>query len=900
MKKHILLTLCLSCSYFITGFSSIELLAIDGYAVASWPPSGIALGGMLLWGRHAILGVLIGAFVTNFLHLEAAADIFYWPTFFQALGVALAATLQAWLGAYLIINVIKSPLNLSSLKHSIQSLLVAGPLCCVISALVGSCLLVANNVIPIEAAFDNFFAWWIGDSIGVLIFTTLMLAAFKYKKMRHRVQVIIPSLVIYLIISVSFYGVSSIKKEKDLQKKEAKALNAHVNVINKIKEIQTHLALLTSFFESSEGVSYQEFKQFTATQLNYSKEIIAFEWVPYITAQGLNDIKQLQGIEEPNKFYVKEKNTSGDWQAVTKRDFYFPVYYVHPLEGNENALGFDLASNLTRRDALLKAKSLNELVLSEPITLVQKMGEVGVLFLRPVFRRSPAGREFKGFTVAVVSANKLANFLRLNENTNITVSIYDVTDSDHTRTIYKTSTEGKTHLKSDKLSLGKRVWKIELYEPLTQVSWFIFWIAQIAGMLFVWLLITFLISVTSTNIRIREQVAKQTHNLRLEKQKSDQASKIKSQFLANMSHEVRTPINGIKGLHYLALQQNNWQQAKHYIEQADGALSVLLRVLNDVLDFSKMEAGKLDLIQEPINLTHLMTEVSSLTQFEIDIKSLSFDIKNDTQPGTLIDTDPIRLKQILLNLLNNAIKFTNTGSITLKVWQEDKMTWFSVADTGIGIDKKVQNKLFQPFSQEDSSTSRQFGGTGLGLSICKKLVELMGGTIEVTSRKGEGATFTFSIPMDSPLPPAEFAGIPHQDIDISNISFAQYKVLLVEDNPLNQHVASAILKTKQCVPDIASDGAEAIKKLTTENYDAVLMDIQMPNMDGLQATKVIRNELGFTDLIIIGLSANAHDEDIDKALACGMNCYITKPIEANILFKTLWSYLSEEKQTYDR
>ncbi|MGJ8675027.1 MAG: ATP-binding protein, partial [Pseudoalteromonas sp.] len=317
-------------------------------------------------------------------------------------------------------------------------------------------------------------------------------------------------------------------------------------------------------------------------------------------------------------------------------------------------------------------------------------------------------------------------------------------------------------------------------------------------------------------------------------------------------------------------------------------------VLNDVLDFSKMEAGKLDLVQEPINVGRLVDEVTNLMQFEVDVKSLELHLDYDKTTNLTIHTDPIRLKQILLNLLNNAVKFTAQGCITLKVWQSKKMTYFSVNDTGIGISEAAQKQLFKPFSQADSSTSRQYGGTGLGLSICKKLVELMGGAIDLASHEGKGSTFTFSVPLNSPLPKAEQVQQQYNEIDVESLSFTDYKLLLVEDNSLNQHVASAILKTKGCVADIASDGFEAIKMLTTNSYDIVLMDIQMPNMDGLQATKVIRNDLGLIDLPIIGLSANAHDDDVKKAVACGMDNYITKPIDANTLFKTLWHHLSHK------
>lgn len=892
MRKWLILTFNLACAYFFTGYFSHSFLAVDGYAVASWPPAGIALASFLIWGRKSALGIILGALLINFTHLDKVSDILALPVFLQAITIAIAATFQAWLGWILIVYVIKAPLNLSSLKLSMQSLIIAGPVCCIITAILGTGLLVFNNILPAHAAVDNFIAWWIGDSIGVFIFTPLLLAAFNYSQLRHRLQVIVPSLLIYILISVSFYGAASVKKEKDLQKQNAKIAFIQDEISNKVNEVTTHLALLMTFFSSSDHVSYKEFEKFTSKQLSYSEEIIAFEWIPYIPKNELKDYQAISNVTNTDNYFIKEKSLKGAWQPVGERDFYYPVKYISPLAGNENAVGFDLGSNLVREDALGKAKMLNELVISEPIDLVQSTASKGILFLQPVFGDEDEGSNFKGFVAAIVNLEKLSKSLLFNQKNIVKISFFDITNINNKQAIYTAPSDTLVLLKDYSLSVGKRTWQIQLHEEKVHTSWLLYWLAQIIGMLFVWLLMVFLILVTGTNIQIRKQVAKQTKILRKEKQKSDAASQIKSQFLANMSHEIRTPINGIKGLHYLALQKNDWQQAKSYIEQADGALSVLLRVLNDVLDFSKIEAGKLDLVQEPIDVGNLTDEMINLLQFDVNLKSLSLKLDYDKSSHLVIHTDPIRLKQVLLNLLSNAVKFTANGVITLKVWQSQQKTYFSINDTGIGINKEAQKQLFEPFSQADSSTSRQFGGTGLGLSICKKLVELMGGSIDLISDEGKGSTFTFCLPLQSLLPKAQKAQQLYDEIDVDSLSFTDYKLLLVEDNPLNQHVANAILKTKGCIADIAGDGIEAIEKLTEKSYDIVLMDIQMPKMDGLQATKVIREELGLLELPIIGLSANAHDDDITKAFECGMDNYITKPIDANSLFKTLWHHLS--------
>lgn len=892
LKNTFFLTFSLAAAYFCTGYLSNFLLAIDGYAVASWPPSGIALAGLLLFGYRAALGVFIGAILTNLIHLNSVSDILQWHVFLQAICVSFAALLQALVGRYFIVKVIQAPLDLSSLKRSVQSLIVAGPVSCVIAAAIGTSLLMINQVIPAHAALNNFITWWIGDSIGVLIFTPLLLAAFNYERARHRLQVIVPAIIIYAVISVSFYAAASLKKDKDIQKEEAKLAEVQSEINYKINEITGHLTLLSTFFASSNEVGPVEFERFTSKLLEFNKEILAFKWVQLVEINQVEQFEKTLATISPAAF-IKEKSPQMFWQKALTRPTYYPVHYVQPLHNNEELIGFDMGSDETRRDALLMSKALNELVITKPVQH-SHYGNV-VLFFIPVFGDLDTLSDYKGHVVGVVSLTEFVGRLQFDHYEQVSANFYDVTDSKK-NIIYEDSANKLNILKEYQLLIGKRLWQVELVAPKNQSSWLPYWLAQILGMLFVWLLITFLISVTGTNIHVREQVARQTRILREEKQKADEASQIKSQFLANMSHEVRTPINGIKGLHYLALQQDNWEQARHYIEQADGALNVLLRVLNDVLDFSKMEAGKLDLMQEPISINQLIDEIFNLVQFDAGVKSLAVNLQLDKDAELTLNTDPIRLKQVLLNLLNNAIKFTASGTITIKVWQQAQNTFFSVKDTGIGISPSAQQQLFQPFAQADSSTSRKFGGTGLGLSICKKLVEMMGGEISLHSEEGRGAKFTFSLPNNSPLPKAENFQPIYNNLDVGSLSFADTRVLLVEDNPLNQHVASAILKTKGCEIDIANDGYEAIEKVTLSKYDLVLMDIQMPNMDGLEATQVIRNELGMTELPIIGLSANAHDEDINKALNMGMDGYLTKPIEADKLFKTIWHYIPKPPQ----
>ncbi|KKL61253.1 hypothetical protein LCGC14_2197160, partial [marine sediment metagenome] len=411
-------------------------------------------------------------------------------------------------------------------------------------------------------------------------------------------------------------------------------------------------------------------------------------------------------------------------------------------------------------------------------------------------------------------------------------------------------------------------------------------------------------------IQVREQVAQQTRVLRQEKQKADEASQIKSQFLANMSHEVRTPINGIKGLHYLALQQQDWQQARHYIEQADGALSVLLRVLNDVLDFSKMEAGKLDLEILDFDLRMALEEMNSILAVKAQEKGLEYVCSIEAEVPSLLQGDPGRLRQILINLTGNAVKFTEVGKVRLVARLSDaesdepKMQ-FEVVDSGIGMSEEQIAKLFKPFSQADTSTTRKFGGTGLGLAISKRLAEALGGDITVQSTPGEGTTFTVTVrtgPLDGVTLLDDLTGAQISTHSDKGLTAPKTKldcrVLLAEDGPDSQRLISFLLKKAGAEVTVAENGQIAHDLVLAArnegtSFDVVLMDMQMPVMDGYDATVKLR-EAGYTDPII-ALTANAMSTDRDKCLNTGCDDYLAKPIDREKLLSVVAEYASRQE-----
>jgi signal transduction histidine kinase/CheY-like chemotaxis protein len=893
-------TLIVSFLYFLTGHFGLYLALPPGFATVVWPASGIALGCALLKGRTVYAGIWIASFLVN----ATSKDWQFDPSWIAAF-IACGATLQTHVAIVMLRWAKQHPITFIKAKDIVYFFACVAPVSCFTSATCGMLTLYLSNKIFNEEIFINWLTWFFGDTLGVMLFApiVLLIAKRRLPEWKDRSRFLFPSTFLSLVVFLLIFLYASARESEKVESTARKdASEVRLLVETKMVLYERLILSVSGFYTSNTEVTLVDFLEFvkaTSVGLNGFNGV---SWVPRLEGRDVAQFKKWLARQGVNDFEIRDLNGI-PIDKINVDEVYYPVTYFT----RETLIGYrgvDLGRDPTRLATMMLAEQNHKSYTISNIRYVgnSKSGS-GAILIHPLIKREKddisSGKIFgfiyfvfrpdDAFADAITHARNLNLELKI-EDDNGEILLSTVSDPKHfgqgpNQGVYtkKIDWQGK-YLK---LTIVPK----QIYFAMNR-SWET-WAILAIGLSFCATIQIFILMLTGSHYNVSVQVQERTKeldasrkNLMVARDEAIKANEAKGIFLANMSHEIRTPLNGIIGITKLLAATKLDSKQRAWLEYLEVSNKGLMVLINDILDLSKIEAGALTFRVDPFDARKIINEAIQTLSALAEAKNLAINLTISPDLPNGIEGDAFRIRQVLLNIISNAIKFTEKGSIDIHVKSHfhDKVAeWkITVVDTGIGMSKEVLSRIFHVFTQGNDSIEQGARGSGLGLTISREIVELMGGTLEVSSVEGVGSTFEVTLPL-VPTMRSQVDRFKAESYFVVNEDRKKdFKVLLVEDNEVNRIVALGLLNEIGLEADVAVDGAEAVRLTRAGNYDIILMDIHMPVLNGLEATRAIR-KLPIKPAFIIALTADATSKERDACLAAGMDAFISKPIDYVVL-----------------
>ncbi|QTH64986.1 CHASE domain-containing protein [Psychrosphaera ytuae] len=917
-SKSILVILISFLSYYL--FSKVGLLfAIPpGFASAVWPAAGVGLACYLIFGRLALIGVFLGSALANIQVMSGGYSGL--PIAQQILPfiIATGTCLQMVVARYLLRRSVSLPVNNTHLRSVIKFLAIVGPIACIVAATINTTAVSIVNGLTLSHALFVGFTWWVGDFIGVMFFLPIVLSLANnefYVQKKDKLKIAVPAAILFLLVS-SIFAMSRQHYQTSRMEDFVSQTNKFSQQINLIENtITQQLAGMEGLFRASKHVTRDEFRRFIDKIMNPDINLRALAWLPKVNGSERRKYEEQIAATDFPGFKLKQL-IGGNIQEAEHQRYYIPILYTEPLEPNKAAVGLDVSSHDVVGITVNKAIYTGEKAVSPQLSLVQNLEKYNaVIVYYPIYEGGdvPSERNLRvskllGLFEAVIELDQLV------------LSLYDESMADNFvfRTRYvqdeETTATFEANYRTDALFNYRASFpffdtRIEVDYASSaifdqnSIDWSS-WLIIIIGCCVSTFSVIFIIIMTNLSEMLEQKVAHKTQQLSQKNDELMKANAAKSQFLANMSHEYRTPLNAVIGFAQIGKNSKSVEEAKSYFKQILDSSKLLLGIINNVLDFSKVSESDLKLEESPINLAQSVTSIKNLLTEKASAKGVVLEVIDRGLSDKTIIGDSVRLEQIMMNLVDNAIKFTERGTVKLTVVLTEKGNSTAelsivVEDQGIGIPESKIPDLFMSFTQADESTTRKFGGTGLGLAIVKQLTELMNGKIVVESKLGEGTRFSISMPVEiysSEITHAEENDDSEYQAQLELIRQQNFKALIVEDNKINQLIASKQLELLNISVTLADNGELGLEALEQGKPDILFVDLHMPVMDGFTMLEALKQKPEFDDLPAVIISASVSAEDRARAELLGINHYVTKPFLLEDLERVVYELLAEDNE----